>query len=169
MHILMKWDQPWMRDERAYETVAYVKDGKVALRFTLGEREDRNFDRDLHACPGLLPFLEEVYRAGVRGETLTVATQKNDVFASRGMVESTTHHAVHAPPVPSRDVAGFAVAQLARLEALPCRVDAMTPREYAIYQVMAPAIAALQALAERGSLATMPSPGLVPCTTERVT
>mgnify|MGYP001593738770 FL=1 len=46
--------------------------------------------------------------------------------------------------------AAYAAAQLSRLGPLPMRVDAMSTREYAIYGLLAQAIAVLQTLAEHG-------------------
>jgi len=48
-------------------------------------------------------------------------------------------------PLPPR-VRTFAARHLAALAPLPCRVEAMTAREYAIYQALIPAVAALQTL-----------------------
>jgi hypothetical protein len=50
-------------------------------------------------------------------------------------------------PLPATRTSTFVAQQLAALAQLPCRLEVMTAREYAIYQALIPAVAALQTLA----------------------
>jgi hypothetical protein len=61
---------------------------------------------------------------------------------------------------PRPDWAEFAATQLDRLPALPCRVDQLSPDAYSVYQGLAIAVAALQALAADGPLPAVPPANL---------